>query len=358
VFKASLVEQNRIERSAAQARERHEEERVRGERDAIEAERRLVRETIGAALGRLVAKDLSFRLRDDLPGDYAQLKSDFNRAIGELEDAIRTVADGIEAISAGANQISTASTELAERTEQQTEGLSATAAAIEEITVAGKKAATGAEHAREIVANANEEAEKASAVVQRTVSAMAKIDDSASKNGEIIGVVDEIAFQTNLLALNAGVEAARAGESGRGFAVVAAEVRALAVRSAEAAKQIKSLVTTSSTQVAEGVDLVDATGEALATMRAQVINVNTVVVDISAGAREQAVGLDEISGAFSNMDQATQKNAAMAEETNALSHSLFEEVHRLKTLVGEFQLGGQAQRPDMPALAAAARISA
>ena len=171
----------------------------------------------------------------------------------------------------------------------------------------------------------------------------AAIEKSSQQIGQIIGVIDEIAFQTNLLALNAGVEAARAGDAGRGFAVVASEVRALAQRSAEAAKEIKSLISTSTTQVGEGVQLVAETGKSLDRIMAKVAEINTVVSDIAAGAQEQATGLQQVNTAVNEMDKVTQQNAAMAEQATAAGRSLAQEAEELSSLVGQFQLGTGAE---------------
>ena len=202
-----------------------------------------------------------------------------------------------------------------------------------------KKSAEGASHAREVVAAADEDAKKSAVVVRQAVEAMDAIAKSAQQISQIIGVIDEIAFQTNLLALNAGVEAARAGDAGRGFAVVASEVRALAQRSAEAAKEIKGLISASTTQVDHGVKLVAETGKSLERIMAQVAEINDVVGDIAAGAKEQATGLDEVNTAINQMDQVTQQNAAMVEESTAASHSLSQETAQLSELVGQFQVG-------------------
>ncbi|MDR3460749.1 MAG: methyl-accepting chemotaxis protein, partial [Beijerinckiaceae bacterium] len=185
-----------------------------------------------------------------------------------------------------------------------------------------------------------QDAKKSAGVVRQAVEAMDGIAESSRKITQIIGVIDEIAFQTNLLALNAGVEAARAGDAGRGFAVVASEVRALAQRSAEAAKEIKGLISASSTQVDQGVKLVDETGKSLERIMTQVGEINTVVAEIAAGAKEQAQGIEEVNTAITQMDQMTQQNAAMVEESTAASHHLSQEATQLAALVGQFKTGG------------------
>ena len=201
-----------------------------------------------------------------------------------------------------------------------------------------KSAAEAASHAREVVAAADGDAKKGAVVVKQAVEAMDGIAKSAQQITHIIGVIDEIAFQTNLLALNAGVEAARAGEAGRGFAVVASEVRALAQRSAEAAKEIKGLISASTAQVGHGVELVAETGAALERIMAQVADVNAVIAGIAAGAHEQSTGLDEVNVALSRMDQVTQQNAAMVQQSTATSRSLSHETTELSRLVDQFEI--------------------
>jgi len=244
-----------------------------------------------------------------------------------------------DAIQTGTQDMSTASDDLSHRTEQQAASLEQTAAALDEITATVKKSAEGATHARQVVAAADGDAKKSAIVVRQAVEAMDAIAKSAQQISQIIGVIDEIAFQTNLLALNAGVEAARAGDAGRGFAVVASEVRALAQRSAEAAKEIKGLISTSATQVDHGVKLVGETGKSLERIMAQVTEINDVVGAIAAGAKEQATGLDEVNSAVNQMDQVTQQNAAMVEQSTAASRSLSQETAQLAGLVGQFRIG-------------------
>jgi methyl-accepting chemotaxis protein len=242
------------------------------------------------------------------------------------------------AIHSGTNEISSASDDLSRRTEQQAVSLEETAAASDEITATVEKSAENAKHAREVVASADSDAKKSAVVVRRAVEAMDAIAKSSGQIGQIIGVIDEIAFQTNLLALNPGVEAARAGDAGRGFAVVASEVRALAQRSADAAKEIKGLISTSTTQVDFGVKLVAETGKSLKRIIAQVTEINGVVAEIPAGALEQATGLQQVDTAIDQMDQTTQQNATMVEESGA-SHSLSQETTQLSSLIDRFQLG-------------------
>ena len=346
VFRDAAVENARLEREAAEHRAQAERERDgadQAQREAIRQERAIVANSIGVGLAKLAAKDLSYRMATDIPEAYRELQTDFNEAIRQLEDAMRSVAGSTGAIEEGTREISTAADELSLRTEQQASSLEETAAALEQITTTVRKSAEGAAHAREVVAAADTDAKKSSSVVREAVGAMDAIAKSAQQISQIIGVIDEIAFQTNLLALNAGVEAARAGEAGRGFSVVASEVRALAQRSAEAAKEIKALISASATQVDHGVKLVGDTGKSLERMMAQVIEINAVVGEIAAGAKEQALGLAEVNTAINQMDQMTQRNASMVEELTAATHTLSQETAQLAGLIGQFRLGGGEQ---------------
>ena len=284
-LREAAMERVRLAREAEQVRARRDEIRRQAEEEAIARERGMVNGSIGAGMAQLAAKDLTFRLTDALPEAYAKLQGDFNAAMGQLEQAVQSVNETTHAMHSGTHEISTASDELARRTEQQAASLEEAAASLEEITATVKKTAEGVARARGLVAAAKEDAEKSGEVARKVVDAMGSIEQSSQQIGQIIGVIDEIAFQTNLLALNAGVEAARAGDAGRGFAVVASEVRALAQRSAEAAKEIKNLISTSRSQVEQGVALVGETGPSLERIVAKVIEINVVIGDIATGAQ-------------------------------------------------------------------------
>jgi methyl-accepting chemotaxis protein len=305
-------------------------------------ERTMLADAVGLGLAKLADKDLTFRLTEGLPEAYGKLKSDFNGAIEQLEQAMQIVRSRTETMAAGTQEISSASNDLSRRTEQQACSLEEAASALDQITTTVKKTASSAVHAREVVSAAKVDAEQGGDVVRRAVGAMGEIEKSSEQISQIISVIDEIAFQTNLLALNAGVEAARAGDAGRGFAVVASEVRALAQRSADAAKEIKNLISTSTTQVSEGVDLVAETGKALERIVTRVAEVNNLVTEIATGAQEQASGLQEVNVAVAEMDKVTQQNAAMAEEATAASVSLAKEGDQMASLIQQFKLGGAA----------------
>ncbi|MCW6512208.1 methyl-accepting chemotaxis protein [Lichenifustis flavocetrariae] len=302
---------------------------------------------IGAGLARLADNKIDQRIDKAFSPTFEKLRVDFNIAHDKLQQALLHIADGTTAIHAGALQISTAADDLSHRTEQQAASLEETAAALDQITATLKKSADGATHARDVVSAADRDAKTSAIVVRQAVEAMDAIATSARQISQIIGVIDEIAFQTNLLALNAGVEAARAGDAGRGFAVVASEVRALAQRSAEAAKEIKSLISASSTQVDTGVKLVAETGKSLDRILGQVTEINGVMDEIASGAKEQSAGLAEVNIAVNQMDQVTQQNAAMVEETTAASHSLSQEAMRLSGLLAEFQIGRPEGEPSI-----------
>jgi methyl-accepting chemotaxis protein len=344
VFKQNAVERARLEAEAVANRSQTEAERERAaaERAKAAEEQAEVVRRLGGGLKDLAGGDLMVRLGEGFSPTYAQIRDDFNDAIDKLKTTILTVVESTGAIQTGAKEISVASDDLSRRTEQQAASLEQTAATLTEITEAVKKSAEGTSHARQAVTAADENAKKSAVVVRQAVDAMSAIAKSSQQISQIIGVIDEIAFQTNLLALNAGVEAARAGDAGRGFAVVASEVRALAQRSAEAAKEIKALISDSKGQVDEGVKLVAETGRSLERIMAQVTDINAVVGDIAAGAHEQSTALQEINGAIEQMNLVTQQNAAMVEESTAAGHSLSEESLKLSQLVGQFQVGRPA----------------
>ena len=340
VFKDNAIAKIKADAEVEQAKARAEQERQAASAAAIATEQALVVRSFGASLERLASGDLTWRLEDEMPPAYEKLKADFNDAMLKLQDAMRVIVGNAGSIHSGSREISVASDDLAKRTEQQAAGLEETAAALDQITATVKRTAEGARETRQVVASAKADAETSGQVVGRAIAAMGAIEESSRQINQIIGVIDEIAFQTNLLALNAGVEAARAGDAGRGFAVVASEVRALAQRSAEAAKEIKVLISASGVQVSEGVDLVGQTGRALERILGEVVQINGLVAEIAASAEEQATGLQQVNIAVNQMDQVTQQNAAMVEESTAASHSLSREADNLTELMAQFRVGG------------------
>ena len=297
---------------------------------------------LAAALSKLAQGDLTASMTVEVSKDFQVIKDDFNTAISGLCEAMAAISNSTTSVHGGADEISSAADDLSRRTEHQAASLEETAAALDEITATIRQTATGAKAAAEVVLAARGDAQASGEVVRQAVSAMSQIEGSANEISQIIGVIDEIAFQTNLLALNAGVEAARAGEAGRGFAVVASEVRALAQRSAEAAKEIKVLISASSQQVNSGVQLVGQTGEALQRIVDRVAEIDGMVGEIAATAQEQSVGLAQVNTAVNQMDQVTQQNAAMVEETTAAASSLKSEAGELSRLIAGFHTGASA----------------
>ena len=306
------------------------------------AEQQQVVDETARGLAALAAGDLAHRIEANFPGQYQKLQADFNSAMAKLEEAMVVLNTNASAMQTGAGEISQAADDLSRRTEQQAATLEETAAALDEITATVRRTAEGAERANTAVSSAKNAAEQSGMIVGQAINAMGEIERSSDQIGQIIGVIDEIAFQTNLLALNAGVEAARAGDAGRGFAVVASEVRALAQRSAEAAKEIKSLIATSSGHVKDGVGLVGQTGEALTAIVERVSEINGLMAEITASAQEQATALTQVNTAVNQMDQTTQQNAAMVEQSTAASHNLAQEAEELASLVGKFRVSGAA----------------
>ncbi|MGA0605890.1 methyl-accepting chemotaxis protein [Phenylobacterium sp. VNQ135] len=358
VFKDAAIEKLRLEGMTAEQAKAAEEARARNEAAKAEAarEQQQVVDAIAEGLARLSAGDLVFRINQAFAPEYEKLRTDFNGALEQLQDTMKVIAHAAHGIGSGSGEITEAADALARRTEQQAANLEQTAAALEQITATVRKTAEGASHARDTVAAAKDDGEASGDVVRNAFAAMSEIEKSSQQISQIIGVIDEIAFQTNLLALNAGVEAARAGEAGKGFAVVASEVRALAQRSAGAAKEIKTLISASTQQVGQGVTLVGEAGEALNRIVAQVADINTVVVEIAASAHEQAAGLGQVNTAVNQMDQLTQQNAAMVEESTAASHGLSKEAEELVRLIRRFNTGepairsptARADRPEPP----------
>jgi methyl-accepting chemotaxis protein len=300
----------------------------------------------------LANKDLTMTMTGLYQGEFDQIKGSINGAITNLKEALTTVREATESVSLGAEEIAKGNEDLSQRTSEQAASLEETSSAMEEMTATVKQNADNARQANQLAVAARDVAAKGGAVTSRAVEAMGEINQSSKKIADIITVIDEIAFQTNLLALNAAVEAARAGEHGRGFAVVAAEVRNLAQRSATAAKEIKGLIKDSLQRMTAGAELVNHSGKTLNDIVTSVKRVTDIIAEISAGSQEQAVGIDQVNTSVMQMDQTTQQNAALVEETTAASQSMREQSKALMKQVMSFKINiTEAVKAEMPPVA-------
>ncbi|MBB3457161.1 methyl-accepting chemotaxis protein [Rhizobium sp. BK313] len=341
VFRQAAIANRQLEQQAEAARVEAEADRIAARKQADEdagARLRAATSGLGAGLKRLASGDLAFQLDDPFSPDFESLRHDFNSSVKQLGDTLSAISMAITAIDDGTKEIASGANDLSRRTEQQAASLEETAAALDQITVNVSNSSKRTDEARTEATKANHSAAKSAEVVSHAEEAMRRIEASAQQISSIIGVIDEIAFQTNLLALNAGVEAARAGDAGKGFAVVAQEVRELAQRSAQAAKEIKGHIQKSSAEVESGVKLVLETGQALKTIGEQIADINQHMNAIATSAKEQSTGLAEVNVAVNSMDQTTQQNAAMVEQSTAASASLALEAAKLRDLVAQFKL--------------------
>jgi methyl-accepting chemotaxis protein len=341
-FKILAVDKARQDADAVVQRQKADaaqQAKIAEEQARAAAEQQQAMTSLGEGLGKLSEGDLTFRLPDDFPAAYAQIRDDFNSAMTGLHETVRAIAEATREVSNAAAEISTSTTDLSQRTEEQAASLEQTSASMEQISVTVKKNAENAQHANGLTKSTWDVAERGGKVVSEAVSAMSRIEESSSKISDIISVIDEIARQTNLLALNAAVEAARAGEAGRGFAVVASEVRSLAQRSSQAAKDIKNLIVNSSGQVRDGVDLVNRAGASLTEIVGSIRQVADIVADIANASGEQASGLDQITRALHQMDEATQQNSALVEENAATAKTLEDQQGAMSERINLFRLG-------------------
>ncbi len=339
VFRDAAKENIRLEQEAAAARELStaEADRRASERARVAAEQQHALTALSGVLGNLAEGDLATGMDEDLPADFVMMAKTYNQAVEALRATLSEVRMAAHEIDGGTANLSASADDLARRTEQQSAALEESSAALRHLSDIVRSTARSAQQTSQSVNETEDFAVRSGEVVARAVGAMGEISRSSEQIATIIGVIDEIAFQTNLLALNAGVEAARAGEAGRGFAVVAQEVRELAQRCASAAREIKQLISASSTQVESGVHLVEETGEALSQIIAHVTDVRKLVAQISSAAEEQSTGITEVSRAVQEVELITQRNAAMVEENNAEIHGLRRRVEDLTGKIGRFR---------------------
>ena len=341
-FKVLAVEKGRQDAEEVLRRQQAEAEiqaKAAEERVKVAEEQARAFKALGLGLGRLSEGDLTFRLDQRFPDEYREVKDNFNTALDRLYDTIRAIAESSGEVAGAAVEISSSTSDLSQRTEEQAASLERTSASMEEISSTVKNNADSARNANQVTAGTRECADRGGEVVAQAVRAMSRIEESSTKISDIIGVIDEIARQTNLLALNAAVEAARAGDAGRGFAVVASEVRNLAQRSSEAAKDIKSLIVNSTTQVQEGVDLVNRAGKSLGEIVESIKQVASIVSEIASASAEQSTGIDHVNIALTQMDEVTQQNAALVEENAATSKVLEQQSQAMAERVAFFKLG-------------------
>jgi methyl-accepting chemotaxis protein len=360
VFRDGAIARVRLESEAAERRRSHEEMQAKvaqEQRRSMDEQGRNAQEqehvvrALKLGLEKLSSGDLTFCLTDDFPQAYKEIKEEFNLTISRLRETIQVLADSTREVSGASTEISASSTDLSQRVEEQAASLEQTSASLEEIAAVVRKTAKDAQHAAASAGRARESTNSNGEVVAKAVKAMARIAESSHQISDIIGVIDEIARQTNLLALNAAVEAARAGDAGRSFAVVASEVRGLAQRSAQAAKDIKQLLTNSAAQVRDGVDLVNTAGAALTGILTSINDVAEIVGNIAAASVEQTDGLEQVNKALAQMDDVTQHNAALVEENAATAKMLDHQAQTMAERVSLFRL------EEEPARSRAARLA-
>jgi methyl-accepting chemotaxis protein len=345
VFKENALAKVRMESESAEARAAIDAERARNDEEKRVGEEQIAFavNALAAGLERLAHGDLTRAIDTPFSGSLDRLRADFNASLTTLRDTLSQIQDNALTIQSNGSAMQGAAGDLSRRTEAQAASLEETAAAVEEITSTVRNSADRAREANTIVLSARSNADASVVVVNDAVSAMSRIEGASKKIEQIIDVIDEIAFQTNLLALNAGIEAARAGEAGKGFAVVAMEVRELAQRSAGAAKEIKGLIETASREVSSGVGHVQKTGGVLNDISRQISDISSHMNMIATAAQDQSSALTEVNTTVNRMDQMTQANAAMVEETTAMSRQLATEADELMKLVGRFRLGTEPQ---------------
>jgi len=343
IFKENAISKIRIEEQSDEERAAAEHERQRNDAEKREMDRQIefAVNQLAAGLERMSQGDISTTIETPFIGRLEQLRQDFNGSMMRLQATMSQIRDNVELIQGNGNQMAQSAEDLSKRTEQQAASLEETAAAVDQITVTVRSSTERAKDADQIVRQAKRSADDSAVVVSNAIDAMGRIEDAARQIEQIIGVIDEIAFQTNLLALNAGIEAARAGEAGKGFAVVAMEVRELAQRSAAAAQEIKGLINKSTSEVNSGSQFVQETGTVLAKISAQIVTISQHVEMIARASHDQSNALQNVNSTVNQIDQMTQKNAAMVEETTAASRELANEADALLGLVHQFKIDGE-----------------
>jgi methyl-accepting chemotaxis protein len=340
-------------------RGREETERAAEEQRRSMDEQTQVVRSLKTGLGKLASGDLTFRLTDEFPGAYEEIKQEFNLSVTRLRETLQVLSESTREVTNASTEISESTTDLSQRAEEQAATLEQTSSSLEQISTVVQSNAENAQRASASAVSARDIADRNGQMVAKAVEAMGRIKESSSKISDIIGVIDEIARQTNLLALNAAVEAARAGEAGRGFAVVATEVRSLAQRSAQAAKDIKLLITHSANEVRDGVDLVNSAGTALADIVGSIKAVADIVSDIAVASVEQAAGLDRVNKSLAQMEEVTQKNSALVEENAATAKMLDHQAKAMGERVSLFRFDdGRSDGEAAPGTAAKARRAA
>jgi methyl-accepting chemotaxis protein len=340
IFKTNAEDKIKVEREAEQNRMRAEAERETADRERERAaqELRVTIDALASSLRALAHGDLICTIDTPFAGELDELRINFNESVAHMRDTLASIRDNALSIQAKSGQLNGSANDLARRTEQQASSLEETAAAVDQMTGTVKMTSERAAETDRVTRDILSEASKSGQVVSDAVRAMGRIEQASQQIGQIISVIDDIAFQTNLLALNAGVEAARAGEAGKGFAVVAHEVRELAQRSASSAKEIKELIRRSDEEVRDGVKLVGETGEVISRINSRIEEIGINISTMAKASQEQATGLQEVNSAVNSMDQMTQQNAAMVQETNTASHALALEAVELNELVSRFRL--------------------
>ena len=339
VFRQNAEDRDRLEQAELETRLQAERDTGTREREKAldKAETETAVQALGTALEMLASGDLTFRLQEPFAARLDALRQHYNEAADKLAAALSSIGSTAQEIDVGVEEIRAASTDLARRTERQSASAEETAAALSEIMTAATESSARADEVGHFISDARTSAKSSDTIVGNALSAITAIEQSSQEISNIVSVIENIAFQTNLLALNAGVEAARAGEAGKGFAVVAQEVRELAQRSAKAAKEIKQLIDTAATDVHAGVDHVRNAGGALTTIIQHVESIGIRVGAIIEASREQAGGLRQVSQAVGSMDQATQQNAAMVEQSSAATHNLADQTGALRALLAQFR---------------------